>query len=508
MMFASIRVRLLASYLAVLAVAFGALIAALLVILNTSGAPPQPTYQRLATQALDINWRDLLDGGLFQRPGQIIERLKPRLAEVAQQRGVRILIITLPNPAPGAGGGRPPVAAQVVFDSRAAFMEGSRLDARIESSTLAAPVADDLVLRVESIVGGFSDADGEWLFVGLESLRVAGQANAIIFAAPRPTQTLQAAFEQFGANLAPLVLQAGLVGVVVAVLLAAWIARGIARPLQALSSAVAAAADGSHSERVAVTGPREIRAVAEAFNQMSEHVRAEQSAQQDFVANVSHDLKTPLTSIQGFSQAIIDGAAADPVKAAQIIYDEAARLNRLVTELTDLTRLQAGRLSMRATPIDLGQLTAAVAQRLTVVARDKGVRLRVDAAAMPEIAGDGDRLAQVLNNLIGNAIKYTPAGGGVGVRTEVRRHGVAVVIQDTGVGIPPAELERIFERFYQVDKARGPQRGTGLGLAIVREIVHAHGGTITVESPGVNQGSTFTVWFPSPGMTTLVRRRA
>ena len=112
-----------------------------------------------------------------------------------------------------------------------------------------------------------------------------------------------------------------------------------------------------------------------------------------------------------------------------------------------------------------------------------------------------------LQNLLSNAVKYTPPGGKVTVTTQVRRNGVELTVADTGQGIPASELPRIFERFYQVDKSRGPQRGTGLGLAIAQEIVQAHGGTISVASPGENRGSTFTVWLPSPTLSTIVRRR-
>jgi signal transduction histidine kinase len=124
---------------------------------------------------------------------------------------------------------------------------------------------------------------------------------------------------------------------------------------------------------------------------------------------------------------------------------------------------------------------------------------------MPEINGDGDRLAQVVTNLISNAIKYTPSGGKIRVKTQVNNGGIEIIVQDSGVGIPVEDLPHIFERFYQVDKARGPRRGTGLGLAITQEIVQAHGGTISATSAGAGKGSTFTVWLPSPHLNTVMR---
>ena len=275
--------------------------------------------------------------------------------------------------------------------------------------------------------------------------------------------------------------------------------------LQSVAAAAAGMAAGNYGERVPVTGPPEVRAVATAFNNMGAQVQTTQKAQQDFLANVSHDLKTPLTSIQGYSQAIVDGAASNPVAAAQIIHEEAARLNRMVTELTDLARLQAGRMSTDRSPLDIAQLTSAVAERLQIMAKEKYITMLVDARPVAEVSGDGDRLAQVLTNLISNAIKYTPPGGKVWVATRAADAGIHVIVRDTGVGISAHDLERIFERFYQVDKARGPQRGTGLGLAIVKEIVTAHGGRITAFSDGEGKGATFTVWLPIAG--ALTRRR-
>jgi len=293
----------------------------------------------------------------------------------------------------------------------------------------------------------------------------------------------------------------------VAVILAVLITRSIVQPLQHVARPAVAVAGGYFNTRVPVGGPPEVRAVGDAFNRMSAEVVGAQNVQRDFLANVSHDLKTPLTSIQGYSQAIIDGAAKDPGAAAQIIYDEAARLNRMVIELTDLARLQAGRLSMQSSAIDMGEMTAAIARRLEVVAQRKGVHFNVQASSLPPIAGDGDRLVQVLTNLISNAIKYTPEGGSVNITTRAANGGVEVEVADTGIGIPPEDLPRIFERFYQVDKTRGPKRGTGLGLAITQEIVQAHGGKITVMSAGRGHGSTFVLWLPSPQVTTIIRRK-
>lgn len=488
-----LRPRLFLSYVTLLALTIGVVLAALVVLLARP-APADQTYRRLAPVALSVNYRELLRGA---RTGitsleEALEQLAEGLRTVAEERGVRILLIKSPD-------------QLVLFDSSGVFAAGDTFPGTLTMYTLPASLLRGALADEIDAVAGTTQLNGqEWRYLGISAFAVQGENVYTVFAEPRETQSFSQSLNEYLPELAPVLRQASCVGLVAAILLSAFISRSIARPLQDVARAAGAVANGQDEQRAPVSGPTEVRAVAEAFNLMSDKVQAEQRAQQDFLANVSHDLKTPLTSIQGFSQAIIDGAAPNPASAAQIIYDEAARLNRLVVELTDLARLQSGRFSMTLAPINLSRLSDAIGQRLAIVAREKGVTLDVITAAVPEVPGDGDRLAQVLTNLLSNAIQHTPKGGSVTVRTSAADGGVIVAVSDTGVGIAAEELPRIFERFYQVDKARGPRRGSGLGLAIVAEIVHAHGGTISAASAGEGQGATFSLWLP---VTAAVKKR-
>jgi signal transduction histidine kinase len=183
----------------------------------------------------------------------------------------------------------------------------------------------------------------------------------------------------------------------------------------------------------------------------------------------------------------------------------------MVESLLDLARIEAGQLDFKAHAVALSDLLQNVGDSLSVKARDKGLGLTLEIPpGLPRIAGDGDRLAQVFVNLLDNAVKHTPAGGQITLRAETDPNGVTIAVQDTGVGIPPDDLPRVFERFYQVDKSRKSDRrsGMGLGLAITKQIVEAHGGVIQVAS-ALGKGTTFTVWLPlpRPDMTTVAGRR-
>ena len=408
-----------------------------------------------------------------------------------------------------------------IFSSSGELLADSRHD-----TAGALPAIDTLLNKPAGATPVFRDPtlNRQWLYV----ITPASGGINLLVAVQRPRiQILEILRDEF---LTPFV-RGGLIAIILAVLLSIWIARWIAAPLQRLEQATRQVSIGQF-HKIKLEGPREVQGVAQAFNDMGERVQDSQRSQRDFVANVSHDLKTPLTSIQGFAQAILDGTADDPQsakQAAQVIFDEAGRMHGMVLELLDLARMDAGTLSFERAPIDLGALLKSVVAKLVPQARQAQVELGLDIVTqdgdLPALVADADRLNQVFSNLIDNALKYTPAGGKVTVSARPVDGWVEVEVADNGPGIPPDELERIFERFYQTDKARsgGNRRGVGLGLAIAREIIQAHGGKIRaynrsqISPPAqagdatlsTGRGSVFVVLLPAvrPDDETFVRKR-
>lgn len=489
----TLRQRLLWSYFLLLLVSLGVTAIAITVLFGTQPAPIEQSYQRIAAIVQGLNVRDIINQ--FNSSEDSNQRLTlgrfiSIMDEFAQTRDVRALWLLAQEE-----------GYLVLYDTAGIYQPNARLNLRTDS--YVNPVLQRQMLQQSSqIYGVFLDPDGqEWVFGGITRdtpTIVRNRASMLLLAEPRPTRSLQSVLGDFSRSLLPPIIQAALAGGLVAVILAVGISRSIAKPLSALARGAEQVAQGNYDARVPEQGAQEIRLLAQAFNRMADEVRATQQGQRDFLANVSHDLKTPLTSIQGYSQAIIDDAAKDPKQAARIIYEEAGRLNRLVVELTDLIRVQSGRLSMRMNSVDIGAMIHAIVERLMVMAQNKHISLHLMVPDSLLLTGDGDRLAQVVTNLLSNALKYTPQGGKVVISAKTLRDGTEISVMDTGVGIPEDDLPRIFERFYQVDKARGPRRGTGLGLAIVKEIVQAHGGTISAYSAGEGKGSTFSVWLPQP----------
>jgi two-component system phosphate regulon sensor histidine kinase PhoR len=243
---------------------------------------------------------------------------------------------------------------------------------------------------------------------------------------------------------------------------------------------------------------RPIGAVA-VLHEITELRRLEQ-VRKDFVANVSHELKTPLTSIQGFAETLLSGALDDPGhgrRFVEIIRHHALRLSRLTDDLLKLSRIEAGKLEPEFQSVSLADLIRGAVEAARPRAEKNGLALAFDCPpALPQVRGDANLLREVLQNLLDNAIQYTPAEGRIDV-SAAREDGYAVIaVADTGIGIPEAEQARIFERFYRVDAARSRELGsTGLGLSIVKHIVEAHGGRVGVES-AVGRGSKFFFSIP------------
>jgi len=228
---------------------------------------------------------------------------------------------------------------------------------------------------------------------------------------------------------------------------------------------------------------------------ITEEKRVE-TIKRDFVANVSHELRTPLASIKGYSETLLDGAMDDRETLSEflrVIDRHATRMSRLIDDLLILSRLESHQMTIVASPIDLGELVSSTVKGFEKQARDKGITLSVTVPQeLSKALGDRDRLEQVMVNLLDNAIKYTPSGGKVMVCACQEDAFIRVDVADTGIGIPEADISRIFERFYRVDKARSRELGgTGLGLAIVKHIIQGHNGRLHVEStPG--KGSVFS----------------
>ncbi|HKE62711.1 MAG TPA: ATP-binding protein [Nitrospira sp.] len=244
------------------------------------------------------------------------------------------------------------------------------------------------------------------------------------------------------------------------------------------------------------------------FHDITELRRLE-NIRKDFVANVSHELRTPLTSIKGYVEALLDGGKDDPatsVRFLDIILKQSDRLNLILEDLLQLSKIESGQVQFKQEPLHLGSVVERTIAMIKPLADKKQHRLSAQIAPnLPLITGDEERLVQVLANLLDNAIKYTPEGGQITVaarrmplaQADVRRNSVELAVTDTGIGIPEQDRPRVFERFYRVDKARSRELGgTGLGLAIVRHIVEGHGGQIWVEG-NVPTGSRFVVRLPA-----------
>jgi signal transduction histidine kinase len=366
----------------------------------------------------------------------------------------------------------------------------------LDEQSASLPDFDNMPLQTEvgALPGFYRDSDGRLWYYLIDSI---DEEHVAFFAVSRPRLQIVTIFrDQY---LGPLV-QAGLFSMLVAFVLSLVMSRWITAPLRRISREARQVADG-RARPIPLEGPEEVRHLAVSFNDMNRQVQETQQSQKDFIANVSHDLKTPLTSIQGFARALQDGTAQteeELSQAADVIESESERMHRLIQALLTLTKMDAGMAEFDMRPMDVTPLLQAAKHNFTPRAEAMGIQFTTAFTDLPvRIMGDPDRLMQVLDNLLDNALKFTEAGGRVTLTSRAIGGELQIHVMDTGQGISPEEQKRIFERFYQVDKARpgGEVRGYGLGLSISQQIVNAHGGTLSVTSqPG--EGSHFVVKIP------------
>ncbi len=279
---------------------------------------------------------------------------------------------------------------------------------------------------------------------------------------------------------------------VAAIAFAAGSLRRLARPVSDVIDAVGRVADGDLSTRVAVRGPREGRALARAFNAMTTRLEAGEEQRRRLLADVSHELRTPLSVVQGNLEALVDGVHRADEAHLSAILDETKVLSRLVEDLRTLSLAESGALALHREAIDIGALVRETVESFASQAQPAGVSLDAQVSGgLPSVDADPTRAREILSNLVANALRYTPRGGHISVAAHAEGAVVEVEVGDTGAGIAPDAIDRIFDRFYKSAESRG----AGLGLAIAKQLVQAHGGEISATSV-VGQGTTIRFTLP------------
>jgi two-component system sensor histidine kinase BaeS len=400
----------------------------------------------------------LLVGGLLTRRAsdrQVLEDVSQQAALIASRE--RVALLPLGH-----------------LESLRSFL--ARQDEEVHVASLAAPSdwldADALTeLRRTGATAGTVSADGRDWYVAARP--VAGKALVLL----RPRVVGAAAWRPY---VDALLIGAG-IGAALAAAVSFLLARRISRPLRRVAAASRRLASGLDPGAVPVEGPAELASLARSFNEMADQLERARGAERAFLLSVSHELKTPLTSVIGYAEAIGDGTV-DAVEAAGTIAREAERLERLVRDVLDLARMNRHEFSVRSEPVDLVEAARECLRRHEPAAAAYGIDLSLEADGPAGALGDADRILQALSNLVENALRVAPPGGSVRIEAAPG----LLAVEDDGPGLAPDELPRAFDRFYLYSRYAGSRPvGTGLGLAIVRELAEAMGGSVAVESrPG------------------------
>jgi signal transduction histidine kinase len=475
-MFRSLRSRLLLSFFVIVVVTLTA--AALALFARLGGYQDDLTESTLRSVSAPIYYNLTLFNPVLDGRAGGTRRLRADLENylrLQREAGITVLLVD-------ANG-------RVIPDSG---VDPELLDERFPVPVVAqrGPDFGELQLR------GHTTSEGDRLvFVSVPTTRAVRQQEAgvysIVVALPESSR------RDVWRDLSPRLLFAGTAGMIAATgaMLLLWL--WLFRPLGKVTRGIRAVAAGQYDERVPVAGPTEVRALASDVNRMADSVEESRRVLREFLANVGHELKTPLTSIRGFAQAMIDGTLETPeerARAARVIDAESRRVLHLVGELLDLSRIESGQQRMALAPVNVGELLAHVRDVFALRAADAGVALNIPPSGALAVTADFDRIEQVLGNLLDNAFRHAPRGGSIEAGARESGAAIELYVADDGPGIPDDELPHVFDRFYRggLDEPQSP--GAGLGLAICREIVRAHGGTMRAANrPGGGTEFAFTL---------------
>ena len=306
-------------------------------------------------------------------------------------------------------------------------------------------------------------------------------------------------FTNFRAAVTEALLISTAAALISAIVVSLFVSRRVVTPIRQMMEASQRVAAGRYRERVDVAGEDELGQLAQTFNQMAVTLEQTEAMRRDLIANVAHELRTPLASIKGYMDGMLDGVLPAEPDTYHQIYQEADRLQRLVNDLQELSQVEAGAFELNRRLLDVSELIRQTAARLRPQFEEKGVSLTLNLPpGLPLIPADEDRFNQVLLNLAGNALQYTPSGGTVTIAAQIQNpEEMLISIHDTGLGIAAEHLPHLFNRFYRVDKSRSRAGGgSGIGLTIAKRLVEAHGGRIWATSEGNGQGSTFSFSLP------------
>lgn len=331
-------------------------------------------------------------------------------------------------------------------------------------------------------------------------IRVDGEVKGYALASAVPPEVLEQPEQRFLTELQRSIFLAAGASAAAGTLLGLWLSRSLARPLSALSQAAHRFAQSDWSSRVPperISTIAELRELALAFNRMADSLQRAEAQRRNLMADIAHELRTPLSVMQSLLRAMLDGVHPLSLKEVATVYDETRLLSRLVDDVRTLSLAEAHQLPLSVQPVEVGTLLRRTVDHFAALAEAQGVTLTASAGDSPlYVAADPDRLDQVLRNLVVNAIRHTPAGGRVTLSASYAGSWVRLAVEDTGEGIAPEDLPYVFDRFYRADKSRArASGGAGLGLAIAKSLVEAMGGQIGVRSAR-GEGSAF--WFTLP----------